>query len=409
MSRPEPRAHWILLYLSAAVAFALLCLNGYVSHIGDEGDGSSPPVVVGGAVPASVTDGGPILRFAPNGTITSRAMPAKTIALTFDDGPDPRYTPQILALLARYHAHATFFEIGSLVDRYPDLSRRVVAGGNEIGSHTFTHVDPATTASWRLNLEMTWSAAAIAGATGVNPVLLRPPYSSVPSAVTGADLAAMRRIGAAGYLVTVADHDTDDWRRPGVAAIVTAATPAHGSGAVVMMHDAGGDRSQTVTALGRLLPQLQARRAIASSPCPRRSSSEPRRGHRRRSDSAATSSPGHSAPVDGWRGALTILMAVALGLSALRLLVQLWCARRHHRAQQRSAQRRRTFLGPVSVIVPAYNEAANIAATVRSLVASDYPDLEVIVVDDGSSDDTAEIVRALRLPRVTRHRAGQRR
>ncbi len=183
-----------------------------------------PAVVTGGAVPASVTGGGPILRVAPDGTVTSRAMPAKTIALTFDDGPDPTWTPQILAILARYHAHATFFEVGSRVDQYPQLSRQVVAGGNEIGSHTFTHADLATTPAWQRSLELTWTANAIAGATGTTPVLLRPPYSSTPDAITGADLAAMRQIGAAGYLVVVADHDTNDWQRPGVAAIVDAAT-----------------------------------------------------------------------------------------------------------------------------------------------------------------------------------------
>jgi cellulose synthase/poly-beta-1,6-N-acetylglucosamine synthase-like glycosyltransferase/peptidoglycan/xylan/chitin deacetylase (PgdA/CDA1 family) len=327
-------------------------------------------------------------------------MPAKTIALTFDDGPDPTYTPQILAILARYHAHATFFEIGSRVDQYPDLARQVIADGNEIGSHTFTHVDPATTPGWQLNLEMTWTANAIAGAAGVSPALLRPPYSSTPSAVTAADLAAMRRAAAAGYLVVVADHDTNDWRRPGVTAIVNAATPTHGGGAVVMMHDSGGDRSQTVAALAQLIPRLQAQgyrfvtvsNALTLGALPQAPTAQRVRG-----DLLAWAQR-----LGEWlAGALTVLMAVALGLSGMRLLFQLWCARRHHRAQQLASRHRRRFLGSVSVIVPAFNESANIAATVRSLIGSDYPGVEVIVVDDGSSDGTAAIVRSLRLPRVS--------
>ena len=237
----------------------LLCFNGYIKHVGAEGSGNPPSTAGGAAVPASVTSGGPILHIAGNGAITSRAMPPKTIALTFDDGPDPKYTPEILAILARYHAHATFFEIGSRVDQYPDVARKVVGDGNEIGSHTFTHVEPGATPGWQLGLELTWTANAIAGATGKTPVLVRPPYSSTPDAITGADLAAMRRMANAGYLVVVADHDTNDWQRPGVNAIVKAALPASGAGEVVMMHDSGGNRIQTVRALPQIITRLKAR------------------------------------------------------------------------------------------------------------------------------------------------------
>src|SRR5215813_7616438 len=136
-SRAGPRAHWFLLYLFSAISFVLLCFNGYIMHIGAEGSGNPPSTAGGPAVPPSVSSGGPILHIGANGAITTRSMPPKTIALTFDDGPDPKYTPEILAILARYHAHATFFEIGSRVDQYPDVARQVVAGGSEIGSHTF--------------------------------------------------------------------------------------------------------------------------------------------------------------------------------------------------------------------------------------------------------------------------------
>jgi cellulose synthase/poly-beta-1,6-N-acetylglucosamine synthase-like glycosyltransferase/peptidoglycan/xylan/chitin deacetylase (PgdA/CDA1 family) len=395
LSRRELRAHWLLLSAAALVVLALLCLNGYVLHVGDEGPGNPPRVAAGGPVPADVTGGGPVLRVAPDGTISSRSMPAKTIALTFDDGPDPTYTPQILAILARYHAHATFFEIGSRVNQYPGLARSVIAAGNEIGSHTFTHADLSTTPAWRRGLELTLTANAIAGATGIDPILMRPPYSSTPAAVTAPDLAAMRQAAARGYLVVIADHDTDDWRRPGVDAIVAAATPAAGAGAVVMMHDSGGNRTETVAALSVLIPRLQARgyrfvtvsQGLGLAAPPAASTAQRVRGV----------SLGWAQRLGGWTAAaLTIAMAVALILSAIRLVVQLWCARRHNR-QVRSAPVRRRYLGPVSVIVPAYNESANIAATVRSLLASDYPHLEVIVVDDGSTDGTADIVRAMRL------------
>jgi cellulose synthase/poly-beta-1,6-N-acetylglucosamine synthase-like glycosyltransferase/peptidoglycan/xylan/chitin deacetylase (PgdA/CDA1 family) len=326
-------------------------------------------------------------------------MPARTIALTFDDGPDPRYTPQILDVLARHHAHATFFQIGSKVNEYPEISRRVLAAGNEIGSHTFTHVEPGRTPAWRLDVELSLTSNAIAAATGRVPVLMRPPYSSEPSAVTGADFTAMRQIGAAGYLVVLADHDTEDWQRPGVGAIVSAAQPAGGAGAVVMLHDSGGDRSQTVAALEVLIPRLQAQgyrfttvsEGLGVAGAPPVSTGQRLRGHTLRWAQLA----------GAWLArAMTVLMLVAVVLAALRMVVQLWCTWLHVRRARRRAHEPLRYLGPVSVIVPAYNEAANIAATVRSLVASDYPHVEVIVVDDGSTDGTADIVTRLRLPGV---------
>ena len=397
--RREPRAHWLLLALFMLVVFAGLCFNGYVSHVGAEGSGPAPQPEQGGAVPAAVTKGGPVLRIGPDDAVTTRSMPAKTIALTFDDGPDPQWTPQILDVLARYGAHATFFEIGSKVNEHPELSQRVVAEGNEIGSHTFTHADLATTPAWRRSIEFTLTGNAVAAATGRVPLLVRPPYSSEPDAVTGADFAALRQAAAAGHLVVLADRDTDDWRRPGVNAIVAAAQPAKGRGAVVMMHDSGGDRSQTVAALRKLIPQLQAQgyrfttvsEGLGLSQAPAAPAQQRIRGYALRWVQLG----------GAWLArALTVVMLIAVVLAALRLAVQLVCARIHLRRVRRRTSEPLRFLGPVSVIVPAYNESANIEATVRSLLASDYPQVEVIVVDDGSTDGTADIVQRLRLPGV---------
>ncbi|MCW2639708.1 MAG: polysaccharide deacetylase [Dactylosporangium sp.] len=397
--RREPRAHWLLLCLFMLVLLGELCLNGYVSHVGASGTGPATraAAVVGG--PAAVTAGAPVQRIGADASVTSRGMPAKTIALTFDDGPDPRFTPQILDVLARYHAHATFFQIGSKVNEYPEIARRIVATGNEIGSHTFTHVEPGRAPAWQLSLELTLTSNAIAAATGRVPVLMRPPYSSEPAAVTGADFTALRQIGSAGYLAVLADHDTEDWQRPGVGAIVVAAQPASGAGAVVMMHDSGGDRSQTIAALEVLIPRLQAQgyrftsvsEGLGLTGAPPASTGQRLRGHALRWAQLA----------GAWLArAMTVLMLVAVVLAALRVVVQLWSTWLHVRRERRRSHESPRYLGPVSVIVPAYNEAANIAATVRSLVASDYPHVEVIVVDDGSSDGTADIVARLRLPGV---------
>ena len=397
--RREPRAHWLLLCLFMLVLFGGLCFNGYVSHVGAEGSGPAPQTDPGDTAPAAVTEGGPVLRIAAVGDVTSRAMPAKTIALTFDDGPDPRWTPRILDVLAHYGAHATFFEIGSKVNQYPELSRRVAAEGNEIGSHTFTHADLSAVPAWRRRIEFTLTDNAVAAATGRTPLLIRPPYSSKPAAVTGVDFAALRQAAAAGHLVVLADRDTDDWRRPGTGAIVAAAEPAAGRGAVVMMHDSGGDRAQTVAALQELIPRLQAkgyRFTTLSGALGLAGPPAAPAGQRIRGEALRRAQLGSA-----WLArAVTDLVLVTVVLAALRLAVQLAGAHRHVRRIRRRADQPLRFLGPVSVVVPAYNEAANIAATVRSLVASDYPQVEVIVVDDGSTDATADIVRRLRLPGV---------
>ena len=396
--RREPRAHWALLALFLLFVLAELCLDGYVSHAGSE-DGDVTRPADPGVAPAAVTDGASVQRIGLGTAASSRRMPPRTIALTFDDGPDPVWTPRILDVLARHRAHATFFQVGSRVNQNPGISRRVLAEGHEIGTHTFTHVDAAATPAWQLSAELTLTDNAVAAATGRRPVLMRPPYSSTAGAVTGAEFTAFRRIGQSGHLIVLSDLDTEDWRRPGAKAIAAAGRPVRPAGAVVMMHDSGGDRSQTVRALELLIPRMQAAGyrfvtvsdALGLPATPRATAAQRWRGHAFR-----------AAQLGGaWMArAMTTLVLIAVALSGLRLLIQLIGARLHLRRLRRTGGSSLRYLGPASVIVPAYNEAANIAATVRSLIGNDYPSLEVIVVDDGSTDGTADIVEALGLPGV---------
>ncbi len=388
----EPRAHWILLALTLIVLLAELCLHGFTQGAGADGPAQGPAQA--GTAPAALHGGGPVLRLTDTSLSTAR-MPARTIALTFDDGPDPTWTPKVLAVLTRFHVHATFFEVGTSVNDHPDLTRAVVDQGSEVGVHTFTHPDLTTIPAWRRRLEVSLTSNAIASATGRTPTLMRPPFSSTPDAVTSANLAVMRQIGDMGLLVTLADLDSDDWRRPGVDKIVSASIPANGAGAIVLMHDGGGNRAQTVTALETLIPKLQ------------------HAGYRFTTVSDALGLPAETPASRStrWRGAMlriaqtigdrtatvmTWLLAIALILGLVRLPIQILFARAHARIHRRPGVRR--HLGGVSIIVPAYNEAANIAATIASLRRSDYPLFEIIVVDDGSTDDTAAIVARLVRP-----------
>ncbi|MFF5230779.1 glycosyltransferase [Dactylosporangium sp. NPDC000521] len=357
-----PRAHWLLLLLVMAVLLAELCLDGWVRGV----PGAEPS-----AAPGEL---GPVLQVQTDGTVRSAGMPAGAVALTFDDGPDPRWTPLVLDALRRHHARATFFVVGSRVNRHPELVRRIVAEGHELGVHTFTHADLAALPAWRQRLELDLTRTAIAAATGRTVRLLRPPYLSTPERLP------------AGFLTVMTDRDTQDWQRPGVDAIVAAAAP----GGVVLLHDGGGDRTQTVAAVERIAATPGRRFVTVSEglglpPDAAAGTADVARGHALRWAQTA----------GGWiSGAMWWLIVVATVLALVRLVVQVAIARRHARRAAAAAARLRSF-GLVSVIVPAYNESANIAATVRSLVANDYPALEVVVVDDGSTDDTADVVRRL--------------
>ena len=394
VARRDPRAHWVLFALGLLVLLAGLAFDGYARGAGG-GSGRPGPVA-----PAATPLSGAFVRADADGLAT-RALPKRTIALTFDDGPDPLWTPQVLDVLRRHNVPATFFAVGSRVDAEPALARRIVAEGHDLGSHTFTHADLSAAAPWRRHLELTLTRNAIAGATGRQAPLFRPPFSSRPGDVRAADIAALRDATGQGQIVILTDLDTNDWRRPGVDAIVRAATPANGAGAVLLMHDGGGDRSQTVAALDRLIPLLQGQgyrfttvSAALGVPAPAASTGDRLRG---------TALRWFQALGAGLTTVMSWLLAVALVLGVGRLAFQAGCAWWHARRRRPLS---RGVWAPVSVIVPAFNEAANIRATVLSLLGGDHPAVEVIVVDDGSTDGTADIVERLRLPgvRVVRQR-----
>ncbi|NDU73809.1 polysaccharide deacetylase family protein, partial [Actinomadura sp. DSM 109109] len=256
MRRGEPRGHWILLSLWGLLLSVLLLLDGFAG--GAVGEAPRSERGRPAPAPSSVTAGGPVVHLS-GGVPKSRRMPAKTIALTFDDGPDPEWTPRILDVLRRHGAHATFFAVGSRVAREPALTRRILREGHEIGSHTYTHADLAAAPSWRARLEMDLTQRALAGAAGVHTRLMRMPYSSRPDGLTAPEWRAAARAGGDGYVVVLTDRDTEDWARPGTETIVSRAlaAEARGEGAVVMLHDSGGDRSATVAAVGRILDRLQ--------------------------------------------------------------------------------------------------------------------------------------------------------
>ncbi|MFF5899049.1 bifunctional polysaccharide deacetylase/glycosyltransferase family 2 protein [Streptomyces argenteolus] len=420
---PEPRVVMALLLLLALVSVMLL--DGYLrAEVGDDQrvrTGASADTV-----PAEVLEGGPLLSF-PGGTARTQSVPDRTIVLTFDDGPDPEWSAKVLDILEENDVPGTFFLVGSMISRYPDVVRRMVDEGDEVGVHTFTHVDLSYQSEARVKREIAQTQLALAGAAGITTTLFRAPYSSRTDAIDDYSWPVYERLGAMGYTSVFIDTDSEDWQRPGVDKIVEWATPEDGKGASVLFHDAGGDRSQTLAALPAYIKKMKAKGytfTTVSGAQQQDAASSAQAG------TAPAGGPAQSGTAQGeaeqaahrkadtasvWEGrALLAAVAVAewtvpglatvLGVVGVAVLgrfgMMLLLARRHYRQRNR---RRFTWgpevTEPVTVIVPAYNEKECIAGTLNSLATSTHP-IEILVVDDGSTDGTAEIAESLGLPDV---------
>ena len=329
------------------------------------------------------------------------AVPHK-VALTFDDGPDPKWTPQILDVLKEKHVAATFFIIGSNADAYPDLIERTLAEGHEIGNHTFTHPNLGETPARLNEIELNATQRLFEAITGRSMRLFRPPFFGDAEPTTQDEVVPIRIAQSMGYVTVGLRADSDDWQMPAPEEIVkrvmervTDPNP-ESRGQIVLLHDSGGDRSQTVKALPILIETLRAKgyeivpvSALA--------------GLTR--DQAMPKLPAGSLAmyVDrpifltlGWFGhALhwTVLTTIALGFARLLFLCGLGL-KSYFDDRRRQAPAEPQVQPLVSVLIPAFNEEKVIAESVARILESRHANLEVIVIDDGSKDRTSDVVRA---------------
>jgi cellulose synthase/poly-beta-1,6-N-acetylglucosamine synthase-like glycosyltransferase/peptidoglycan/xylan/chitin deacetylase (PgdA/CDA1 family)/spore germination protein YaaH len=337
------------------------------------------------------------------------------VALTFDDGPDRRWTPAILDVLKEERVPATFFVVGSAAEKNPDLLARIVREGHEVGVHTYTHPDLSDTPRVQLELELNATQRLIESLTGRSTILFRPPYSADSRPQTMAELRPILRAQELGYLTLCENIDPRDWERPGAAEILRRVKDLRADGSVVLLHDGGGDRRQTVEALR---PMIRWLRESHHRPVRFITASElagvphdqvmPPAPHAERGAILATSfglSVVHGVIEFVWAFLVVATVLVIFRSLAIALLALLQA--------RRPPPPEPAAFPPVSVLVAAYNEERVIEATVRAALDCAYPgELEVVVVDDGSSDATASVVAAAfrgepRLRLVSQSNAGK--
>ena len=326
----------------------------------------------------------------------------RKIALTFDDGPDPQWTPRILDILKAKHVPATFFIIGENAEMSPKLVQRMVDEGHDVGNHTFTHPNLGESPAGIVALELNATQRLFEALTGRSMRLFRAPYFGDAEPTTADELVPIQIAQKMGYLAVGLHIDPNDWQRPqadqivnSVLSQVSASNPERRS-QVVLLHDGGGERSQTVAALPRIIDGLRAQGYAFVSVSTLAGLS--------REQTMPTLPPGSLSrwadrsvflTLGGFGHLLRWLVLIAIWLGVARLLVLgtlalLNLARERRRAPPALAD----GAALVSVLIPAYNEAKVIASSIRRILESRYANLEVIVVDDGSTDATAAVVAA---------------
>ncbi len=350
----------------------------------------------------------------------------KAVALTFDDGPDAKYTPEILKVLKDNNVPGTFFMIGKNAENNTGIVRQCWQQGCEIGNHTFTHPEISRKSPLRAELEVNATEHLIESIIGCSTRLFRPPFgdnAEDTNANTSKDADALARMQRLGYITVGMNIDPKDYESPRplvingkvvnriehrVLEMLDIEKPIDELGAeelqfpfvknashnVILMHDGGGNRTQTVAALPLVIRDLKAR------------------GYRfiRVSDLLGSGGRARMFPpiaqnqvaIDGCdrivfessflaSSALKIVFLIAIILGVLRIAVVTPLAIIQNRRARRL--KHEAYAPPVSVVIPAYNEANVISRTIHAVLASDYPDIHIIVVDDGSTDNTGDVVR----------------
>ena len=324
------------------------------------------------------------------------------VALTFDDGPDARWTPRILDILEAKHAPATFFVIGENALAHPWLLKRILDDGSEIGNHSYTHPNMALVSPRGTRIELNTTQRLVEAYTGRAMRLARIPYFGDAEPTTEDELLPVLRAQEAGYINVGLHADSEDWTRPGVQKIIDNTLDAvdqnspdgNRSRNIVLLHDSGGDRAQTVAALPAIIDGLRAR-GYTIVPASQLAGLSPAQVNPRISGSdlvAVRFDVSIFLILAGLNSLLKFLFFTAIFIGTARAVLLAVLALRSNLARNRPTPPAIDPARFVSVLIPAFNEARVIAQSIHRVLASEEVELEVIVIDDGSKDETSAIV-----------------
>lgn len=337
--------------------------------------------------------------------VERRGNAPRQVALSFDDGPDARWTPQVLDVLESHRVPATFFVTGTNVLDQPALVKRIVEQGSELANHSTTHADLNRLSDAAVEMEINATQRLIESYTGRSMHLFRAPYLGDADPDTAAELRVAQIAAQLGYLTVGLNVDPLDWETADAATIAarTIAQVEAGTSSnarrIVLLHDSGGDRSATVAALPVIIRELRARGyefvPVSTLAGLTREEAMP----------ALASGSQTQTGVQGLffevlrvgRKAITWLFVTAISLGMMRVLLlsalAAWQTRRIAQGQHRVAAPAHLVPRFVSVLIPAFNEERVIEASVRRALATLGMRVEIIVIDDGSADRTSAIVR----------------
>jgi len=334
--------------------------------------------------------------FTRDSTITDIKV-TKRVVLTFDDGPDPEYTPKVLDILEKEKVPAAFFIVGINGENHLPLLKRIYREGFEIGNHSFTHPNIATVSEERARAEIEATRLLIETATGRSTILFRAPYNADAEPTKPEELRPVEISKQDGYYTVGESIDPDDWDlKHGLNAdsifnrVVRQYKEYDGQKGIILLHDAGGNRDATIDALPRIIEYFKSQGVKFASI-----------SELLNLPKDAIMPPVHADIVrfSGWASAIfywgekllvgAFWVAIVLGLARILFMgvlaaIQFYRSRKEKKILAAS----RNSTDKVAIIIPAYNEEVNAVKTIDNLLQQDYENLEIIFVDDGSKDDT---------------------